>query len=69
MDYNKLIKGIIRAAKKDPAFNIDTELPSADAKVTTTLRLEVKVSKILSEADSHDASVNSTKFVLLRIND
>lgn len=69
MDYNKLIKGIIKAARQNPAIHIaHTEKAFGNAKLTTTLRLEVKVSKILSEANSEHA-VNSTKFVLLRIED
>ena len=69
MDYNKLINGIIKAAKKDPVLNIaNPETTSDHATVTTTLRVEVKVSKIFSEKDC-DEAVNSTKFIFLKIED
>ncbi len=69
MDYNKLIKGIIRAAKQDPAINIShPDISFEGARLTTTLKVEVKVSKILSESNT-DEELNSTKFVLLRIED
>lgn len=68
MDYNKLIKDIIKAAKEDPSVCIDPELSSANTRLITTLKVEVKVSKTLSETDNEEA-INSTKLVLLRIND
>ena len=69
MDYNKLINGIIKAAKQDPAINIDhREMTSNNTKLTTTLKVEVKVSKIFSEKDC-DEAVNSTKFIFLKIED
>ena len=69
MDYNKLIKGIIKAAKKDSTDKIGlSETDSDPAKLTTTLRVEVKVSNIHSDANDEEA-VNSTRFVLLRIDD
>ena len=66
MDYNKLIRDIIRAAKEDPAVRLDTELSSA--RLTTTLKLEVKVSKTLCEAINQEP-INSTKLLLLNIKD
>lgn len=66
MDYNKLIRDIIRAAKEDPAVRLDTELPLA--RLTTTLKLEVKVSKTLCEVINQEP-INSTKLLLLNIND
>ena len=68
MDYNKLIKDIVRAAKEDPAIVTNPESPFTNAKLTTTLKVEVRVSKTISEIDNEEA-INSTKFVLLRITD
>lgn len=67
MDYNKLIKDIIRAAKKDSAVcGKDSE--TENARLITTLRLEVKVSKNNPQM-IENAKQNSTKLVLLTIND
>ena len=68
MDYNKLIKDIIRAAKEDPAIVTNAESSFTNAKLTTTLKVEVKVSKSFPETDGEEP-INATKFVLLRIND
>ena len=66
MDYNKLIRDIIRAAKEDPAVRLDSEV--SPARLTTTLKVEVKVSKKLSETMDEEP-INSTKLLLLTIND
>jgi hypothetical protein len=65
MDYNKLIRDIIKAARQDPAVNI---IHPDSSRVVTTLKLEVKVSKTFPE-DINEETVNSTKLLLIRIKD
>jgi len=67
IDYNKLIKDIVRAAKEDPAvYGAQTEMDNA--RLITTLKLEVKVSKNTSHM-ADEIPKNSTKLVMLTIND
>lgn len=69
MDYNKLVRDIIKAAKEDPAIQVN-ELNSSAKKVNfvTTLKLEVRVS-IDPEELYDEVPRNSTKLVMLQIND
>jgi hypothetical protein len=69
MDYNKLVRDIIKAAKEDPAIQVN-ELNSSAKKVNfvTTLKLEVRVS-IDPDELYDEVPRNSTKLVMLQIND
>jgi len=68
MDFNKLIKDIIKAAKEDRAiYGNDPKSTIESIKLITTLKLEVRVSTDIDGID--EAPRNSTKLVLLTIND
>ena len=69
IDFNKLIKDIINAAKDDPNVYPTTENYNDDrSKLITTLKLEVTISKdpVTSYGDNQK---NSKRLVLLTIND
>ena len=67
IDFNKLIKDIVHAATKDSVMYAYDSKPSTETtRMVTTLKLEVKVTKNLSQVD--EAPGNSTKLVLQKIN-
>ena len=66
IDYNKLIKDIVKAAKEDPAVYGAEEIENS--RLITTLKLEVRVSKNNSQLPD-EIPKNSTKLVLLTLND
>ena len=69
IDFNKLIKDIINAAKEDPNVYSATEnYHDVRSKLITTLKLEVTITKdpVTSYGDNQK---NSKRLVLLTIND
>ena len=69
IDFNKLIKDIINAAKEDPNVYPASENYADDqAKLITTLKLEVTITKD-SFTPYGDNQKNSKRLVLLTIND
>ena len=69
IDFNKLIKDIINAAKEDRNVYPTTKNYADDqAKLITTLKLEVTITKD-SFAHYGDNQKNSKRLVLLTIND
>jgi len=69
MDFNKLIKDIIKAAREDATMCVnDQGFSIGNTRLITTLKLEVKVSTDSSYTDD-EVPRNSTKMVLLTIND
>ena len=69
IDFNKLIKDIINAAKEDRNVYISNEVYEDDrSTLVTTLKLEVTVSKDSSRPYG-DNQKNSKRLVLLTIND
>jgi len=68
IDFNKLIKDIINAAKDDPNVYPTTENYDDRSKLITTLKLEVTITKdpVSSYGDNQK---NSKRLVLLTIND
>ena len=69
IDFNKLIKDIINAAKDDPKVYTTNESYGDDrSKLITTLKLEVTITKD-SFTPFGDNQKNSKRLVLLTIND
>ena len=69
IDFNKLIKDIISAAKEDPNIYATNEAYQGDrSELVTTLKLEVTVSKD-SARPYGDTQKSSKRLVLLTIND
>ena len=69
IDFNKLIKDIINAAKEDPNVYAPNEVYNDDrSRLFTTLKLEVTISKDPGRPYS-DTQKNSKRLVLLTIND
>jgi len=69
IDFNKLIKDIINAAKEDPnVYSASENYHDDRSKLITTLKLEVTISKdpVTSYGDNQK---NSKRLVLLTIND
>lgn len=65
IDFNKLIKDIIRAAKEGQ--NVSSN-QNENVRLVTTLKLEVTISKYSLQHFQNDKK-NSTRLVLLTLND
>jgi len=69
IDFNKLIKDIINAAKEDPnVYPTNENYADDQAKLITTLKLEVTVTND-SFTSYGENQKNSKRLVLLTIND
>jgi hypothetical protein len=69
MDFNKLIRDIIRTAKEDPSIMINGDDQNVEyTRLTTTLKLEVKVSRDFVNAQGEEPR-NATKLILLTFYD
>jgi len=69
IDFNKLIKDIINAAKEDPnVYPTNANYTDDRAKLITTLKLEVTVTNDSLTAYGENQK-NSKRLVLLTIND
>ncbi len=69
IDFNKLIRDIISAARGEAKANLSSMSPlEDDNKLNVTLKLEVTISKN-SERIARDNQKSSRKLVLLTMND
>ena len=69
IDFNKLIRDIISAARGEATANLSSVTPPEDDnKLNITLKLEVTISKN-SERVDRDNQKSSRKLVLLTMND
>lgn len=69
IDFNKLIRDIISAARGEANANLSSIRPlEDDNKLNITLKLEVMISKN-SERENSDNQKSSRKLVLLTMND
>ena len=69
IDFNKLVKDIVSAARGEAAANLSKALPAGDdGKLSITLKLEVTISK--NSTRLYQANQKSSRrLVLLTIND
>jgi hypothetical protein len=68
IDFNKLIKDIISAARGEATANLSRVMPiEEENKLSITLKLEVTINK--NSAQHHATQKSSRKLVLLTIDD